>query len=393
MIRRDITENLKKAAKGFPVVTITGPRQSGKTTLCKAVFDKHPYISLEAPEQRAFALEDPRGFLSQLPQGAIIDEVQQAPELLSYLQGIVDDAPDAGKWILTGSHNLLLSTSISQSLAGRTAIFDLLPLTWTEVERFPRYPQTLEEALFTGSYPRIFDSELNPSDWLSAYVRTYVERDVRMISNVGDLARFQRFVELCAGRTAQLLNFSSLAGDCGISQPTAKAWVSILEASFIAFRLKGFSGNLRKRLTKMPKLHFYDTGLVCWLLGIRSPEQLQTHPLRGAIFETWVVSEFVKQQINQGETTRALSFYRDQNGLEVDLLIQDPPHITIIEAKSTATASSSLLASINRVRKHFSESSYAFSAMVIYGGDKPQYRKNARIIPWRELHTSDVDRV
>lgn len=385
MIRREITQKLKEAAKTSPVLTITGPRQSGKTTLCKSVFGEHAYTNLEEVDTRTFALEDPRGFLAQFPQGAIIDEVQRAPELLSYLQVMVDDEPDAGKWIITGSQNILLSSSVSQSLAGRTTIFNLLPLTWQEISRFPQHPQTLEEALFFGSYPRIFDSGLNPTDWLQDYVSTYVERDVRMITNVGDLSEFQRFVELCAGRTAQLLNLSSLAGDCGISQPTAKNWISILEVSFIAFRLRGFHANLRKRLVRMPKIHFYDTGLVCWLLGIRSPEQLRTHPLRGAIFESWVVSEFVKYQTNRRETTRALSFYRDQNGTEIDLIIETPSHLQLIEAKSTATASSSLLTNLNRVQKHFDETPFQCSATVVYGGDKPQRRKDADIIPWRDI--------
>ena len=208
-----------------------------------------------------------------------------------------------------------------------------------------------------------------------------------MITNVGDLTTFQRFIQLCAGRTAQLLNSSSLAGDCGISQPTAKAWISILEASFIAFRLQNFSGNLRKRLVRMPKLHFYDTGLVCWLLGIRTPEQLHTHPLRREIFESWVVSEFVKRQANLGETTRTLSFYRDHNGAEVDLVVHTPSHVQLIEAKSTTTASSSLLNGIRRVQRHFQGLSYECSAMSVYGGDQPQSRGDAEIIPWRELHT------
>ncbi|MDE2644977.1 MAG: ATP-binding protein [Bacteroidota bacterium] len=385
MIQREITQKLKEAAKAFPVLTITGPRQSGKTTLCQTVFSGHAYINLEAPDHRAFALEDPRGFLAQFPQGAIIDEVQRTPDLLSYLQGIVDDAPDTGKWIITGSQNILLSGSVSQSLAGRTAIFNLLPLTWREVSRFPRHPQTLEETLFSGSYPRIFNSGLNPTDWLRDYVSTYIDRDVRMITNIGDLSKFQRFVELCAGRTAQLLNLSSLAGDCGISQPTARAWFRILEASFIAFPLKGFRADPGKRLVKMPKIHFYDTGLVCWLLGIRSPEQLRTHPLRGAIFESWMVSEIVKHQTNRGETTRALSFYRDQNGAEVDLIIETPSYLQLIEAKSTATASSNLLTNLNRVRKHFDDTPFECSATVVYGGDEPQRRNDVDINPWRDM--------
>lgn len=390
MIQRDITEKVQEAANAYPVVTVTGPRQSGKTTLCKAIFPQHAYMSLEDPDHRSFALEDPRGFLAQFPQGAILDEIQRVPDLLSYLQGVVDNAPEPGRWILTGSHNILLSESISQSLAGRTAIFTLFPLTWQEVTRFPQHPQTLEEALFYGSYPRIFDLNLDPIEWLRDYVRTYVERDVRMIRNIGNLARFQRFVELCAGRTAQLLNLSSLAGDCGISQPTAQSWISILEASFIAFRLKGFHANFRKRLVRMPKIHFYDTGLVCWLLSIRSQEQLRTHPLRGAIFENWVVSEFVKCLANDGKTTRSLSFYRDQNGAEVDLLIHAPPHLQLIEAKSTATASSNLLAGLNRVLRHFHETEYECSGAVIYGGDHVQYRKDAKIIPWREMISQSI---
>ena len=387
MIRRDITDSLKRAAEGFPVITITGPRQSGKTTLSRGLFENHAFVSLEAPDHRAFALEDPRGFLAQFPNGAIIGELQRAPDLLSYLQGIVDENRNPGQWILTGSQNFLLLSSISQSLAGRTAIFNLLPLTWPEVTRFSKHPQSLEEALFTGSYPRIFDAGLSPVEWLRAYVSSYVDRDVRMITNVGDLTTFQRLIQLCAGRTAQLLNLSSLAGDCGISQPTAKAWIGVLEASFIAFRLQNFSGNLRKRLVRMPKLHFYDSGLVCWLLGIRTPEQLRTHPLRGQIFESWVVSEFVKRQTNIGETTRSLSFYCDHNGAEVDLIVQTPSHVQLIEAKSTTTASSSLLNGIRRVRRHFKASNYECSAMAVYGGDQSQSRGDAEIIPWRELHT------
>ncbi|MYF62973.1 MAG: ATP-binding protein [Rhodothermaceae bacterium] len=387
MIRRDITESLKRAAEGFPVITITGPRQSGKTTLSRGLFENHAFVSLESPDHRAFALEDPRRFLAQFPNGAIINEVQRAPDLLSYLQGVVDDNPNPGLWILTGSQNLLLLSSISQSLAGRTAIFNLLPLTWPEVTRFSKFPQSLDEALFTGSYPRIFDAGLNPVEWFRAYVSSYVDRDVRMITNVRDLTTFQRFIQLCAGQTAQLLNFSSLAGDCGISQPTAKAWISVLEASFIAFRLQNFSGNVRKRLVRMPKLHFYDSGLVCWLLGIRTPEQLHTHPLRGQIFESWVVSEFVKRQTNLGETTRTLSFYHDHNGAEVDLIVHTPSHVQLIEAKSTTTASSSLLNGIRRVRRHFQGSSYECSAMAVYGGDQSQSRGDVEIIPWRELYT------
>ena len=257
--------------------------------------------------------------------------------------------------------------------------------------RFPRHPSTLEETLFTGSYPRIFDENQDVADWLGSYVGTYIERDVRMINNVGDLATFQRFVTLCAGRTAQLLNYSSLAGDCGISQPTAKAWLGILETSFIAFRLPPLHANLRKRLVKVPKLHFYDTGLVCWLLGIRTPEQLHAHPLRGPIFETWVVSELAKRRANQGETSGGLSFFRDRNGAEVDLVVENPTGTMIVEAKSSATASSSLFEGTTRVRRQLAQSTRRCSVIVVYGGDQPQRRGTDSLVPWRELHMFDWD--
>ncbi len=388
MIQRDLAPKLTEAAGAWPSITLTGPRQSGKTTLCRAMFPDHPYATLEAPDVRAFAQEDPRAFLEQFPQGAVLDEVQRVPDLLSYLQGIIDAAPAPGRWILTGSQNLSLVESISQSLAGRTTLYNLLPLTRGETTRFPQYPETLEETLFTGSYPRIFDSGLDAGDWLRSYVATYVERDVRMLSNVGDLATFQRFVALCAGRTAQLLNYSSLAGDCGISQPTAKAWLSILETSFLAFRLPALHANLRKRLVKMPKLHFYDTGLVCWLLGIRAPEELRTHPLRGPIFETWVVSEIVKHRANRGEAG-GLSFYRDRNGAECDLVVEGSAGLTLLEAKSTKTASAGLFDDSKRVRNHLAQSAGPCPVAVVYGGDHRQHRGTDTLVPWRELHRLD----
>ena len=388
MIDRDILPVLKRAALSAPAVTLTGPRQSGKTTLCRAAFPEHPYVNLERPDTREFASDDPRAFLAQYPAGAIIDEVQRFPELASYLQVEIDDDPSPGRWILTGSHNLSLLQSTSQSLAGRTEVHYLLPLGYGEVVRFQGHPTTLDETLFTGGYPRILDRELNPSNWLRSYVATYIERDVRTLSAVGDLSTFQWFVELCAGRTGQLLNFSSLADDCGVSQPTARRWVSILEASFIAFRMSPFHSNLRKRLVKMPKLHFYDSGLVCWLLGIRDPGQLRTHPLRGQIFESWVVSELVKRQMNQGETS-ALSFYRDRDNAEVDVIIERPSGLTLIEAKSSQTPSGSLLSGIRRVRRHL-EGSRPVQGMVVYGGTEVQSRSEGTLVPWNRLHETPL---
>ena len=388
-VQRDLTPRLIDAAQKSPSITLTGPRQSGKTTLSRAVFPQHGYVSLEALDARAFASEDPRAFLSQYPDGAIIDEVQRVPELLSYLQGIIDEAPKPGRWILTGSQNLYLAESVSQSLAGRTAVHHLLPLARNEVVRFVQHPRTLEEAVLAGGYPRIFDQALNPSEWLRSYVATYIERDVRAISQVGDLTIFQRFVELCAGRTAQLINYSALASDCGVSQPTARAWLGILEASFIVFRLPPFHKNLGKRLVKMPKLHFYDTGLVCWLIGIRTPEQLRSHPLRGPIFETWVVSEIVKHRMNLGET-RGLFFYRNRDGAEVDLIIEHPSSVTLVEAKSSQTPSSSLFDGARRVRRHLVDSSLPCDVVVAYGGDEYQNRSHGRLIPWDRVHEAST---
>ena len=388
MINRNLAPILIEAARKFPSITLTGPRQSGKTTLCRNLFPSHPYASLEAPDIRAFATEDPRTFLAQFPQGCIIDEVQRVPDLLSYLQGIIDEDPAPGRWILTGSQNLSLLKSVSQSLAGRTAVYNLFALVHDEITRFDKYPENLEEALFTGAYPRIFDLDLDPSEWFRSYVATYVERDVRALSNVADIATFQRFVQLCAGRTAQLLNFSSLANDCGISQPSAKAWINILETSFIVFRLPAFHLNLRKRLVKMPKLHFYDTGLVCWLLGIRTPEQLYSHPLRGPIFETWVTSEIIKLRTNRGKTG-GLSFYRDRNGAEADIIIEHPSHITLLDAKSSASASSGLLSGVRRIRKHLCELSRPVDVAIVYGGDNFQRRSDGNIVPWHRLCEAD----
>jgi uncharacterized protein len=383
MIERDLTDRAREASEAFPIVTITGPRQSGKSTFSRAVFPDRSYVNLELPDNRRFAQGDPRAFLASHPDGAILDEVQRCPDLLSYLQVLVDEDRTPGKWILTGSQNLLLLESVSQSLAGRAAILHLLPLSRTEMRRFASYPMTLDETLLAGGYPAIPDRGLSPADWLGSYVASYIERDVRTITNVGDLMTFQRFVELCAGRTGQLLNLSSLASDTGIAQPTAKAWLSILETSFLTFRLRPFHTNLRKRLVKMPKLYFHDTGLACWLLGIRSVQQLRNHPLRGAIFETWVVSEIVKHRMNRGEHT-GVFFLRDRHGTEVDVVVDRGDCLMAVEAKSGQTITEDMLRTARR-GSALLEPAGSVKTFLVHGGDAHQPRQDLTVLPWEAL--------
>ena len=384
MVDRDIEPRLKLLARQFPAIVLTGPRQSGKSTLCKKVFAHLPYATLESPDVRAFSLEDPRGFLKQFPQGAILDEIQNNQQLTSYLQEIIDQEPAPGRWILTGSHNFSVMESTSQSLAGRSAVVHLLPLSRHEVVEFSHHPKTLNETLVAGGYPRIFDCELRPADWLASYVATYLERDVRSISNIGDLVTFQRFAQLSAGRISQLLSLSSLASDCGVSQPTAKAWASVLETRFIVFRLPSYHGNVSKRLIKMPKLHFYDTGLACWLLGIRNTTQLDVHPLRGAIFESWVVSEIIKQRNNRGESN-GVYFFRDRAGLESDMLVQGSKTLKLVEVKAGQTISSDWAANSQRIMEMFARTKQRVSCVVVYGGTQRQERNGVTYLPWHAI--------
>lgn len=383
MIERNLSPRLLDAARQFPAVTVTGPRQSGKSTLCKALFLDHRYLNLEQPDLREFALEDPRGFLATHPGPVIIDEFQHAPQLASWLQVLIDENPQPGRWILTGSQNLAITQSISQSLAGRTAILHLLPLSYSEMERFDGPPGQLEDVLLRGGYPRIHDQSLVAADWLSAYVATYVERDVRSISRVESLTDFQRFLGLCAGRSGQLLNYSALASDCGISQPTAKAWLSILEASFLVDTLPPWAGNIRKRLVKSPKLFLLDSGLLCWLLGIRTSDQLLTHPLRGAIFETWAYGEALKAQ-TLSATHQPMSHYRDQAGLEVDLIIEFAARAELMEFKSSRTFHSSMLKPLSKAASLWPEE-IDCGMTLCYGGDQEQQRQSARILPWHQI--------
>ena len=383
MIIRAIETQLRRLLAGFPIVTLTGPRQSGKTTLARAVFADRPYISLEEPDVRHLALDDPRGFLARFPDGAVLDEVQRAPELLSYLQTRVDADRRMGLFLLTGSQQFGLLSGVTQSLAGRTALVELLPFSMLELEQAGVRPASLDEMLFTGGYPPLYDRSLRPRDWLSAYVMAYVERDVRQLLKVQDLEIFQRFVRLCAGRSGQILHLTSLATDCGVTHHTAKAWISVLEASYIVFQLRPHHVNFSKRLIKAPKLYFYDTGLLCWLLGIQEPGQLATHPLRGNLFETLVVSELVKGYFNQGERA-PLYFWRDSNGNEVDVITDGGGRLRPIEIKSGQTLNRDSFTGLERWLAL--AGSQAESPVLIYGGAEDRVHRAVRVLPWNRIH-------
>lgn len=390
MIERLLQPRLLDLATRYPVLTLTGPRQSGKTTLSRMAFPKLPYVSLENPAQREFAEEDPVAFFARYKDGCIIDEVQRVPQIFSYLQGMVDEDPTPGRFLLTGSQNLALVGGVTQSLAGRTTLTELLPLSLAEIRRFPDPPADLDTILWQGGYPRIYERHLPAHEWLGDYVATYVERDVRQLVQVGDLLLFQTFLRLCASRTGQILNLASLASDCGISQPTARSWLSVLEASYIAFRLPPFFANIGKRLIKAPKLYFYDTGLVASLLNIENPRQLETHPLRGALFETWVVAEVAKAHLHRGRRPR-LSFYRDRNGLEIDLILEKGADLVLVEAKSAQTPSSEHFAAFDRFAEALTAkpAPHIAGRVVVYGGAETQERSKGTILSWRDLDTWD----
>lgn len=386
MITRDAATRLRFLASLYPIVTVTGPRQSGKTTLCRAVFPELPYVSLEPLDVRDHALRDPRGFLAALPKGAILDEVQRAPDLPSYLQSLVDADATPGRFILTGSQQLALSAAVSQSLAGRTGVLELYPPSWGELQRFPSVPRELFEAIWMGAYPRIFDRTIPADQWLADYVATYVQRDVRQLLRVGDLRAFSDFVHLCAGRTAAEVNLSRLGADAGVTHNTAKAWISVLEASYLVFRLPAWHATVRKQVIKAPKLHFVDTGLACHLLGIREPVQLRTHPLRGALFETWVAAEVLKRNAHEGASAR-LFHYREVSGLEVDLVVEHGLELQLVAAKSGATLADDSTAGVTRLADELArlDKSRSVQGRLVYGGDTTQVRGDVRCVPWREI--------
>jgi uncharacterized protein len=385
MIARDIAGRLTARAAENPILVVTGPRQSGKTTLVRGVFSGRDYVNLEAPDVRMRAIEDPRGFLAEHPGGAILDEIQRAPELLSYLQIDADEHKQPGRWVLTGSQNFALTAHVSQSLAGRVARLELLPLSLTELRRTDGWSDDLFAMLWRGGYPAPLDRHADPGAWLADYTATYLERDVRQLLQVGDLLAFQAFLRLAAGRTAQLLNLSQLGADAGITHNTARSWIGVLEASYVVFRLPPFHRNIGRRLVKTPKLHFIDTGLACYLLGIRTPDELRLHPLRGAIFESWVVSEILKAHLNKGLTPR-MSFFRDAQGLEVDLLVEHGNALTAVEAKSGATVPLEVFAPIAKAAATIPELE---TRIVVHGGRESFAATAGRALAWSDLDAAD----
>lgn len=366
---------LKQLAGQYPVVTITGPRQSGKTTMCRMAFPEMAYASLEEPDTREFAANDPRGFLAQFSNGAILDEIQHVPELSSYIQVAVDVPDFRGNYILTGSQNLSVCNTVNQSLAGRTALLTLLPFSFIEISD-NWSDSNIDHLIYQGGYPRIYHRELNPTRTLSDYTATYIERDVRQLSMVKDLTVFQRFLGLCAGRTGQLLNYANLSNDTGVSQSTIKEWLSILEASYICFRLLPYFGNISKRLVKSRKLYFYDVGLAAYLMGINSVEQLTVHPLRGMLFENLIVTEVMKHFFNKGQSRPGLMFYRDSNGNEVDIVARRGTGIVPIEIKSASTVTPQFFKGLKRFKAIVDRST---NGILVYGGSDTRIQNGVQI--------------
>jgi len=384
MIPRVLTAKLRDLSKRYPVLAVLGPRQSGKTTLVKFAFPSLRYVSLEDPDIREYATRDPRSFLRDISEGAILDEAQRVPILFSYLQSWVEEHQGMGRYVLTGSQNFLMMEGISQSLAGRVAVLKLLPFSLAELAGTEHWQASVEEFMFRGLFPAIYDRHIEPADWYRSYIETYLERDVRQLRAVGDLDSFQRFLRMCASRTSQLVNLSSLASDCGVSHNTAKAWLSVLEASFLVYLSKPFHRNYGKRLVKTPKLYFTDPGLVCALQGITRPEQLETHFLRGALFETLVVSEILKYQTNRGRGPDC-SFWRDQHGREVDCLLEEGGRTTAIEIKAGRTPNAEYFTGLGQWRRIAGPD--AGETAVVYAGDSSQNRSAGRLVSWSAIES------
>lgn len=380
-VKRTIESSIKYYAKKYPVLAVTGPRQSGKTTMLKTMFPKYTYISLENPDLREFATTDPNGFFKYYSGNLILDEIQQTPALFSYIQTLVDASGKMGQFILSGSQNFHLMQHITQSLAGRVALFKLLPFDFEELQQANLLPDNYEEILVKGSYPAIFDRALSSKVFYANYLQTYVEKDLKQLIDVRDLRQFRNFISLCAARSGQLVNLNSLGNECGISQPTAKAWLSVLESSYIVFLLQPYHVNFNKRIVKTPKLYFYDTGLLCHLLKITNPQSIQLHPLKGSLFENLIVAEAFKQ--NDHKYLHAdFCFWRDASGNEVDLLVEHNDKLSIAEIKASSTIKNEHFKGLN----YFGalEGSNVKSKNLIYTGALNQKRSQLNVVSWKE---------
>lgn len=381
MINRIAEKKLKHLASTFKSVAVVGARQSGKTTLVKSLFKNKPYVSLENPDVRNFALQDPRGFLDTYPKGAILDEVQRVPGLFSYLQEVIDNSKKKGLFILTGSNNFLLQQTISQTLAGRIGYLNLLPFSIEELTKAKKTPVDDDKLMLTGFYPPIYDQKIPAGDWCSNYIRTYIEKDVRQIKNITDIILFERFLSLLAGRCAQELNMTALSVEAGVDVKTIQSWIGILESSFIIYLLKPHYKNFNKTIVKRPKLYFYDTAIVCSLLRITTVQHLQTHPLRGALFESMVITEFVKKRTNAGVPVN-LFYWRDKTGHEIDLIVDNAGKLLPIEIKSGKTIHSEFFKNLDYWMKLSGEK----KAMLLYAGKEIQTRSAGTLVkPWRSV--------
>ena len=381
MIKRDLLKLVKTMSKKMPIVSIVGPRQSGKTTLAQMAFPKYDYVNLESPDEMERALQDPREFLSQHKTGLIIDEAQRFPELFSYIQTISDKNKKPGEFIISGSQNLLLSSSISQSLAGRVFLSELLPFTLNELDKSDKRLKSADDYIYTGFYPRIYDMDIDPIYFYPSYVQTYLERDVRQITDVSNINLFQRFIKLAAGRVGQIINYSSISNELGIDQKTVKSWFSILEASYICYFVQPHFGNYTKRLIKSPKLYFYDTGLVCSLLGIRKKGDLKNHWARGSLFENLIISDVVKTYANEG-VKAPVYYWRDSSGNEIDMIIDEGDGVKIYEIKSSTTFNSSFH---KNFASYLSQNVNVKKAAVIYNGKVSGKQNNIELIPFENL--------
>jgi uncharacterized protein len=382
IVQRKLKEKVISLAEKFPVISITGPRQSGKTTLSRLCFPDYDYINLEMPDNRSFAQNDPRYFLGNFKKGLIIDEIQHVPELFSYIQGITDENSKTGQFIITGSQNFLLMERVTQSLAGRTAIINLLPFSLEELDAESLLPKTFEEYIFKGTYPRVFQKDIDPPEFYPSYIQTYLEKDVRQISNITDLTLFRSFLEIAAGRTGQVINYTSISNELGVDQKTVKNWFSILESGYIIFRIRPYMKNYNKRLIKSPKMYFYDSGLVCSLLGINRPEDIARHFLKGALFENLVFSELMKNIYNTFRQPR-FYFWRDNTGHEIDCIFPQGNVEKVIEIKSGSTIAADFFKGLNYYRKLSGLPSENF--YLVYGGKENHTRSNGNVLPWSHL--------